>query len=107
MIVKTNFARIFGADAITIFPFIFTALPEDLCLTKHEMVHYKEQMYVLVLPWWLAYLFFSSFRLKAEVRAYKVQIACGGITVQQAAIYLSRNYMLNISAYQAFVYLTE
>ena len=101
MIIKTNFAKLFGADAITIFPFIFTSMPDNFCLIAHETVHYKEQKKCLVIPWWIAYLIWPSFRLQAEIRAYKVQIVCGGITVEQAGIYLSQKYMLNISFYES------
>jgi hypothetical protein len=103
MIVKSNFAKLFGASAITIAPFIFIApsKADDKALVAHEMVHYKEQLKWLVIPWWIAYLVSRTFRKNAEIRAYKVQIALGGISVQQAAYWMSTIYMLGISQQEA------
>jgi hypothetical protein len=103
MLIKSNFPKLFNAGAITIAPFIFIA-PEqadDAALVAHENVHYKEQLKWLMIPWWIAYLVSRTFRKNAEVRAYKVQIALGGCTVQQAAHWMSTNYMLGISQQEA------
>lgn len=108
MIIKTNLPKLFNAWALTVAPFIFV-VPEhanNQPLIAHEKVHYNEQLLWLVLPWWVAYLLSSSFRLKAEVRGYKVQIAQGGCTVQQAAWWLSTNYKLKITQQQAEQLLT-
>lgn len=103
MIIKSNFAKFFGADAITLAPFIFISPSKanDEALVAHEMVHYKEQLRWLVIPWWIAYLVSRTFRKNAEIRAYKVQIALGGITVEQAARWMSTTYFLGISQQEA------
>jgi hypothetical protein len=103
MIIKTNLPKLFNAWALTIAPFIFV-IPghaNDQALIAHEKVHFNEQLRWLILPWWIAYLLNSSFRLRAEVRGYKVQINQGGCSVQQAALWLSTNYRLNITQQQA------
>ncbi len=49
-----NFAR-----AITIFPFILLSdqrLKEDKILVNHEMIHIRQQLELLVLPFYLWYL---------------------------------------------------
>jgi len=103
MLVKSNFPRLFNAAGITIAPFIFIVpnQADDKALVAHETVHYKEQLKWLVIPWWITYLVSRTFRKNAEIRAYKVQIALGGCTVQQAARWLSTNYMLGISQQEA------
>ncbi len=103
MLIKTNFPRLFNADAITIAPFIFIApaWADNAALIAHEKVHYEEQLKWLIIPWWIAYLVSRTFRKNAEVRAYKVQIALGGITVQRAAYWMSTIYMLGISQQEA------
>lgn len=103
MIVKSKLPKLFNAWGLTVAPFIFIA-PEQADnkpLIAHEMVHYREQLKWLVLPWWIAYLISRKFRLNAEVRAYKVQVAQGGCTVEQAAYWLSSNYRLGISQREA------
>lgn len=103
MIVKSRLPALFNAWGLTVAPFIFV-VPEQADnkpLIAHELVHYKEQLKWLIVPWWIAYLLVPKFRLSAEVRAYKVQIALGGCTVQQAAHWLSSNYMLGISQHEA------
>lgn len=68
-----------GFSALALWPFLFIR-PEaatDAALVAHEKVHLQEQARWLVLPWWLAYLASRRFRLAAEVRAYRVQIAYG------------------------------
>jgi hypothetical protein len=89
-------------DAITIWPFILIR-PErrhDLSLITHEMVHYREQRNCCVLPWLLLYLLSASFRLAAEVRGYRAQIAAHGITQDEAARYLMQ-YSVDITRDQA------
>lgn len=89
MIVSTNMVPS-KFDAVTVWPFIFIrpASRGDAALLTHETVHYKEQRAWLVIPWLLCYGLSKSFRLNAEVRGYKAQIAVNGISVQQAAKYL-------------------
>lgn len=56
---------------------------------------------VLVWPWWLVYLLAPRFRLAAEVRGYRRQLALGGISLPLAAHYLTTGYRLGISYAQA------
>ena len=84
-------------DALTIYPCIFMR-PESALntpLIAHEMVHYREQKDAWVIPWLLRYAFSKPFRLYAEIRGYKAQIAAGGITVDQA-VELLKQYGFNL-----------
>ena len=77
-------------NALTIWPFMFIRQGHsgDAALIAHEMAHYREQRNCGVLPWLLLYWLSKRFRIAAEVRGYRAQIAAGGITVDQAAQYL-------------------
>lgn len=106
MIIKTKFIRP-PFQAITVWPVIFV-LPDqakNIGLIEHEMVHYREQAWIAPL-WWLRYVLSKSFRLAAEVRAYKRQIEVGGITRLTAAAMLL-NYGLGITLEQALQQLPE
>ena len=86
MIVHTNIVGLFGASAITVFPFIFVApgaeTPEILA---HEGVHYAEQrrwaIYGLgigLIVWEILYLLalpalWNPLRRGTETRAYLAQ----------------------------------
>ena len=77
--------------AITIWPFILVR-PEhadDKGIIVHENVHYKEQAGLIAPIWWIRYLLSKDFRIAAEVRAYKAQIAAGGISLEVAASWLT------------------
>ncbi|MGK5020770.1 hypothetical protein [Janthinobacterium sp. LB2P10] len=77
-------------DAITVWPFILIR-PEargDDALLLHEMVHYREQRNCGVLPWLLLYAVSARFRMAAEVRGYRAQLAAGGISLERAAALL-------------------
>lgn len=104
MIVSTNFIPS-GFGAFTVWPFIFVRPSQrgNAALLEHEMVHYREQAW-LTPVWLLRYAFSKSFRLAAEVRAYKLQIALGGLTADQAAKLLT-SYRLGISYQQALEFL--
>jgi hypothetical protein len=104
MIIKTNLIPT-GFDALTFWPFIFIKpnCIHNKGLIKHEMVHYKEQG-ILVLVWWFRYLVSKKFRLQAEVRAYRVQMKYGGITLHHAATMLTK-YKLGIDINKAYDYL--
>lgn len=100
MIVKTKFIPK-GFQAMSLWPFILV-LPEhssNTGLIEHELVHYREQAWVTPI-WWFKYIFNKSFRLAAEVRAYKRQIAVGGITKESAVLMLLQ-YNLGISYSEA------
>lgn len=97
MVIQTRFIPK-KFDAVTVWPFIFIR-PEnakDDGLITHELVHYREQKEWLVLPWLLAYGLSKRFRLAAEVRGYKAQIAAGTILPIEAAFYLTQ-YGLNLT----------
>lgn len=90
-----------GFAALTLWPLILIR-PEcrhDAALIAHELVHYREQAWIMPV-WWLRYLLSRKFRLAAEVRAYRRQIALGGITLAQAANMLTQ-YRLGITIEQA------
>jgi hypothetical protein len=74
---------------MTAWPFIFINpdYKDDKALLAHEMVHYKEQAWISPV-WWLRYALSKSFRVAAEVRAYRVSIKEGGMTIGQAAGWL-------------------
>jgi hypothetical protein len=100
MIIKTTLIRK-PFQAISIWPVILV-LPDqadNAGLIEHEMVHYREQAWISPL-WWLRYVLSRSFRLEAEVRAYKRQIEVGGISRLTAAAMLL-NYGLDITLEQA------
>lgn len=102
MIISTN--RIFkGFDGFVVWPFIFIRpeLRHNKGILEHEMVHYREQRRMLVLPWLIAYGISKRFRLNAEVRAYKQQIKVGGISITEAAKALLQ-YRLNITFQRAY-----
>ena len=88
MIIKTNLVPK-PYWAMTIWPFILVR-PEhadNKPIIVHETVHFNEQG--LFFPiWWLRYLLSTKFRVAAEVRAYKAQIAAGGLTIVEAAHWL-------------------
>lgn len=97
MIIQTKFIPA-EFDAVTIWPFIFVrpGKQPDTGLIEHELVHYREQIRMLILPWLLAYFLSKRFRLDAEVRAYKRQMEVGGISRESAASMLLR-YRLGIT----------
>ena len=85
MIVTTRLIP-YGFSACALWPFIFV-LPEERCnipLIEHEMVHYREQAWVMPL-WVFLYLMSKRFRLAAEARAYRRQIELRGISGAEAA----------------------
>ena len=85
MIVCTNLIPN-GFAAFSFWPFIFVrpAHRSDTALIEHELVHYREQAWIVPV-WVLLYLVSQKFRLAVEVRAYTRQIQLGGITREQAA----------------------
>ena len=96
MIVSTNLIPE-GFSACALWPFIFVR-PEhrsDIALIEHELVHYREQAWIMPV-WVLLYIASRKFRLAAEVRAYMRQIEIGGITREQAAHALL-SYRLDIT----------
>ena len=72
-------------DAVTVWPFIFIRpeYKDDQALIAHEMVHYKSMAWLTPF-WWLRYALSKSFRWTQEVKAYRVQIALGGISIENA-----------------------
>lgn len=105
MIVQTKFI-LNGFAAFSCWPFIFV-LPNhagNMGLIEHETVHYNEQAWMTPV-WLLRYFLSKSFRLAAEVRAYKRQIAVGGISMDAASMMLLR-YDLGITQQEAVGILT-
>lgn len=91
MVIYTNWLIPSRFDAITIWPFILIrkSFEGDAALLAHEMVHYPEQAWIT--PWWwLKYAFSASFRLQAEVAAYRAQRAVGPMSLASAAHWLMR-----------------
>ncbi len=96
MIIKTKL--IFeGFEAFTFRPFIFVH-PDHANnegLIAHEMTHYKEQWWIPLI-WVARYCLSKKFKLAAEIRAYKAQIAGKYLTTEQAAEWLVK-YDFNIT----------
>ena len=100
MIVCTNLV-FKGFSGFSLWPFIFVR-PEhrsDIALIEHELVHYREQAWIMPV-WVMLYLVSRKFRLAAEVRAYNRQIERGGVTREQAAHALL-SYRLGITLEKA------
>jgi hypothetical protein len=90
-------------QALALHPWVFIR-PErmhDAGLIEHERVHLQEQEAAGALRWWWRYLTSREFRLHAELRAYRRQIAANGTTVERAAGMLARHYRLNIDVQEA------
>lgn len=104
MIIYTNVLVPKGFDAITAWPFIFMRKPDEP-LKQHELVHYREQAWIAPL-WWARYALSKTFRVQAEVRAYRVQIALGGLTADEAETWLMK-YDTNMTHEQAIAHLTS
>lgn len=77
----------------------------DAALIAHEQVHLDEQA-TGVVRWWWKYLTSASFRLDAEVRAYRVQIELGGISPEHAATLIADRYGLDVSYSRALSLVT-
>ena len=104
MVVSTNLVPK-GFSACALWPFIFIRAEyrEDHSLIEHELVHYREQAWIMP-AWVLAYFIFRRFRFGGEVRAYARQIELCGVTREEAAQALL-SYRLGITfedALQAF-----
>ena len=95
--------------AITLGPVILIRpkYADDPGYQAHELTHQKRQYKYLIIFWWILYLLSSSFRMREEVAAYKVQISYGNLNVTQAAHYLSTIYWLGISQEEAEKLLTD
>jgi hypothetical protein len=94
-----------GFDAFTAWPFIFMRDKTDEALLTHETVHYEEQRKAGTLSWLMRYAKDKDFRLAAEVRGYKAQIATGHMSVERAADFLIQ-YGAGISHAEAVALLT-
>ncbi|WP_119681211.1 hypothetical protein [Indioceanicola profundi] len=91
-----------GFHAFACWPFIVirTDVADEARIVLHEQVHYAEQRRCLLLPWLAMYFLSRRFRLKAEVRAYGVQVRAGVVSLEQAARSLTR-YRTGISVDEA------
>lgn len=94
MVVLTSFSRLFGFDALTVWPFIFIVKQHknNHALIEHEKVHYTEQRDSLLFPWLIQYCLSDRFRFNAEVRGHAVQVKLGGGTLQWAAFHIATKY---------------
>ena len=64
-------------NAIALFPFILireTALKNDPVLIRHEIIHLRQEIELLIIPFYLIYFFnylLNLIRLKDHYRAYR------------------------------------
>ena len=56
MIVRTNLVRLLGVGGIMIFPFCFVEKHASDRLIRHEMIHFKQALNLLVIPFYILYL---------------------------------------------------
>ena len=106
MIVQTKFIpKNFAAFSCWPFIFVLPSHASNAGLIEHETVHYNEQSWVTPI-WLLRYFLSKSFRLAAEVRAYKRQIAVGGISIPAATMLLLK-YDLGITHQEACLLVSE
>lgn len=89
-----------GADAITIFPFIFTRheLPPKN-LIEHEKAHLRQQVKFLFVGFALLYFGSKKWKYKFELEAYKVSIEYG-LTKETAALHLSGPLYGRLTSYE-------
>jgi hypothetical protein len=79
----------------------------DAALLAHERTHQAQMKRVGgALGFWYAYLRYKSFRQKAEVEAYQVQISHGAKR-SSCARYLAENYWLHIDYATAYALLKD
>jgi hypothetical protein len=92
--------------AFTAWPFIVVRpeYADDAGILVHEMVHYREQAWITPI-WLIRYWLSKSFRIAAEVRAYKAQITGGHLSALQATTWLIK-YDSALTEKEAFRKLT-
>ncbi|WP_312075798.1 hypothetical protein [Chryseobacterium sp.] len=77
IIVCQNFLKNTKINGITLYPFIFIKNPEDktnAVLINHEKIHLRQQLELLVIFFYLAYIieyYFWFFKLKNPHKAYR------------------------------------
>lgn len=97
---------LFWTDAMTVNTSLILIRPEhkdDTRLIAHEMTHQSQMRKSNALVFWVKYLCSKSFRLQAEVEAYKVQILHGAPIITCAS-HLTR-YGLGITQAEAMALL--
>lgn len=107
MIVVTRL--LFWSDGFTLSPSIIILHPRnrhDVGLIEHERVHQRQMRQDGLIRFWLRYAFSRRWRALYEVEAYRVSIKWG-MVANQAARFLSENYMLRISESQALELLRD
>lgn len=95
--------RLFGAQAIAFAPWVLI-VPEragDRALIAHEQVHFDEQQAMGRWRWCWRYLTAGEFRLLAEVRAYRAQLALNQQGLERIATALPTLYRLRITRDEA------
>jgi hypothetical protein len=75
----------------------------DVGLHEHELTHIEQAAHEGWLDYALGYLFNSKYRMRAEVEAYRRQIACygPGKSIEFAVKALTNNYWLGITEDEA------
>ena len=91
-------------QALTVCQVLILIRPErfyDQALVQHEKYHAERMRKVGWLRWWWRYLTNGRFRLREEVRAYRVQLALDPHGLERMATALSSLYFLNIGPHRA------
>lgn len=108
-LVTVDFGKTWRFDAVTIWPWIFmrdkSLVPGYRGLLAHELVHYKRQRAIWVLPWWVLYLTSRRFRYREEILGHAAQVAHadGCMTMAQGVYSIRHNYKLKIGLAQIMV----
>lgn len=55
MIIKTDILRHLGLKGIMLFPFCFVRKDADVTTIRHERIHFKQALNLLVLPFYVLY----------------------------------------------------
>jgi hypothetical protein len=96
--------RLPWAQAMTVCPSLILVRPErfyDNALIAHEREHAERMRQMGTLRWWWRYLTNGRFRLREEVRAYRMQLALDPHGLERMANALSSLYLLNIGPHRA------
>jgi len=99
----TNFGIPKQFAGMTRGPFVFIRpeYKDDIGLLAHEQTHVKQFFRTFFLHGFF-YLFSDTYKLNAEVEAFKVQATYySGDTLPQFAEFIANNYGLNITAEEA------
>lgn len=98
MVIRIPFLPVRG---MALHPSLVLVREHDAALLAHEMVHCQQMRAVGVLRFWWAYLTSRSFRMAAEVEAYRVQLVRQPWRLDSFAKALSSIYLLGITQEEA------